>query len=307
MKKKTGRSKKKQTNIRSMTGFGKGSAGSPYGTVVAEIKTLNHKNLSVGCLPFEGLFLLEERVKSVFGSKVVRGKVTVKISVNLGEKGKASKKIRINEKVAKAYLKEAKNLQKKLSIQGRLEMKDILAFPGVIEQVNETKEENMWPYIKKAVKEAVDAVVKYREDEGAKLYKEFLKRLGKIKTGLKNIEKYEKESIKLYRGRLSGKITEATGIKKINKLNLEEEVALFARNCDIAEETCRLGNHVETYSETLRKEEAEAGKKLDFIAQEMHREANTIGSKASDYRISNEVIGIKSEIEKIREQVKNIE
>jgi len=304
---KKGVAKKMRTNIRSMTGFGKGSAKSPYGRITVEIKTLNHKHLSIGCLPCEGLFLLEERMKEMLSKKVVRGKASVKISISEEGRKKPLKQVRFNEGLARTYLEEMKNLQKKISVKGEIGIKDIISFPGVIEQTGGEKEEKLWPYIKKAVEGSIEELMRYRAGEGGKLLKEFLGRLKKIEDKIKHIKKFEKESIKEYRGRLAAKIEEATGKNKLNKINLEEEVALFARNCDIAEEICRLGHHVETYRETLNAASADVGKKLDFIAQEMHREANTIGSKAADYRISSAVIDVKSEIEKIREQVKNIE
>lgn len=290
-----------------MTGFGKGSAKSPYGTITAEIKTLNYKHLSVSCAPFEGFFLLEERFKDIFGKEIIRGKVLVKISRESKGSKKSLQKVQIDKNVAGEYAKKVREIQKGLSLKGEVRIQDLLGFPGVVEQSGGEKERKIWPYVKKATEEALRKVIKYREKEGAELAQDFADRLRRIRKALKDIRKYEKQSIERYRNRLAEMIRIATKKSEVDKGRLEEEVALFARNCDIAEELVRLENHAEAYGVTLKTEKADIGKKLDFIAQEMYREANTIGAKGNDYRISNAVIEIKSEIEKIREQLKNIE
>ncbi|MBF0216657.1 MAG: YicC family protein [Candidatus Omnitrophica bacterium] len=308
MKKKTGKqSQPAYKGIYSMTGFGRGAVKSPYGTVTAEIKTFNHKNLNITCTPFEGFFLLEERLKEVFEKKLVRGKVFVRITRDGGNETGTLRNISINEKVIKDYLGRFKNLQKKLAIPGSLEIRDIIHLPGVMEQTADKREEKLWPVIHEATEKAVDDLMKFRIAEGANLAKDLVKRLVKIEKNIREITKEEQASIDEYRTRLTEKITDATKTKEIDKIKLEEEVAAFARNCDIAEELLRLGNHVEVSLSVLKNPISDVGKKLDFIAQEMHREINTIGAKAGGYSISNLVIDIKSEIEKIREQLSNIE
>ncbi len=296
-----------KARIRSMTGFGRGLIKGPYGIITAEIKTLNHKHLSVSCAPFEDFFLLEERIKSVLAKKIVRGKVFVKIVRDSTAARKPLKEIRINEDAVEGYVKKIKGIQKRLSLKGDIVIQDLLRFPGVIEQGAGEGEERMWPQIRKATEEALQGLLRYRENEGAALAKDFDKRLKRIRRALRDIRKYEKQSVEAYRARLGQMTRDATKKKETDRARLEEEVALFARNCDIAEERTRLENHVDACERVLRTAEADAGKKLDFIAQEMHREVNTIGAKASDYRISNAVIELKSEIEKIREQLKNVE
>jgi len=297
----------KKACLRSMTGFGKGAAKTSCGTITVEIKTLNHKQLSITCNAFDGFFLLEERLKEVFEKKLARGKVFVRITVEGKDSIEGKNNIRINENAARNYIKKVKYIQKKLSIGGEIQIQDVLMCPGVVENVEQKNESKTWKHIKKATDEALKALIQYREAEGSKLAKDFAKRIKKIQKTVRDIRKYEKKSIEEYRSRLAGMIRQTIEPAEINKTKLEEEVALFARNCDIEEETVRLASHLDAYKEILESSQDEVGKKLDFIAQEMHREANTIGSKASDYRISNAVIEIKSEIEKIREQLKNIE
>jgi uncharacterized protein (TIGR00255 family) len=293
--------------IRSMTGFGKGTEKTPYGTITVEAKTLNHKSLSVTCSPFDGFFLLEEKIKDIFQKKLIRGKVFVKVTREGDDSHKTLQSIRINENIAKEYIKKIKSAQKALSVEGKLKIQDIIAFPGVIESNAGKKAGQLWPYIKKAAEKALTKLVEYRRGEGTRLAKDFLTRLTMIHKALKEIKKYEKQCVLNYKKKLAKVAEEISDKAEPNKGRLEEEVAVFAKNCDITEEIIRLENHVATYRRTLKPAKTDVGKKLDFIAQEMHREANTIGSKSADFRISRAVIEIKSEIEKMREQVKNVE
>lgn len=293
--------------IKSMTGFGKGTQQSPYGKITAEVKTLNHKHRSIACNPFNGFFLLEEKVKDVFAGKIHRGKVFVRISKEGPGVKKSEKTVEISEPAAKEYLRKIKRLQKKIGIKGELEIKDILSFPGVIDSSAGKNEEALWPYIKKALGKAIKKLVDYRKAEGKCLEKDFTARLKKIKSSLESIKKYGKQGVSEYRNKLVKSIQEIAQDTELDKGRLETEVALFARNCDIAEEITRLQGHLAAYKNAMSKVKTDVGKKLDFIAQEMQREANTIGSKSSNLKITKAVIEIKSEIEKMREQIKNIE
>ena len=293
--------------IKSMTGFGKAAEDSPYGRIIIEIKTLNHKSLSINCTPFDGFFLLEEKLKNILQEKLFRGKVFVKISIENSSESKILQKIGINEAVAKEYLKKIKKTKKELGLPGEIEIKEIIALPGVIEYGSDKKVEKLWPYIKKAADKALTKLIEFRKNEGRRLEKDFKERLKMMQKAIKEIKKYEKQSVADYRKKLSKTIDELIGKGEVDKSRVEQEVAIFAKNCDITEEVVRLEHHCQSYKSTIEKAKTDVGKKLDFIAQEMHRETNTIGAKASDFRISKAVIDIKSEIEKTREQLKNIE
>ena len=293
--------------IKSMTGFGKAAEDSPYGRIIIEIKTLNHKSLSINCTPFDGFFLLEEKLKNILQEKLFRGKVFVKISIENSSESKILQKIGINEAVAKEYLKKIKKTKKELGLPGEIEIKEIIALPGVIEYGSDKKAEKLWPYIKKAADKALTKLIEFRKNEGRRLEKDFKERLKMMQKAIKEIKKYEKQSVADYRKKLSKTIDELIGKGEVDKSRVEQEVAIFAKNCDITEEVVRLEHHCQSYKSTIEKAKTDVGKKLDFIAQEMHRETNTIGAKASDFRISKAVIDIKSEIEKTREQLKNIE
>ncbi|MGB2962239.1 MAG: YicC/YloC family endoribonuclease [Candidatus Omnitrophota bacterium] len=290
-----------------MTGFGKASEKTPYGTIIVEIKTLNHKSLSVTCSPFNGFFLLEEKLKHIFDGKLYRGKVFIKVTRESSDSQEPLHKIFLNEIVALEYINKIKKAQKKLGIAGELKIQDVVGFLGVIESDTSKRAGQVWPHIKKAADKALDSLVAYRKSEGARLAKDFTARLGNINKGLEAVKKYEKQNVAGYKSKITRAIKKISNQGKVDRDRLEEEAALYARNYDISEEITRLDNHADTYRKTMRTAKKDTGKKLDFIAQEMHREANTIGAKSGDFRISRAVIEIKSEIEKLREQVKNVE
>ena len=293
--------------IRSMTGFGKASENSPFGKITAEIKSLNHKNLSIACNPFNGFFLLEEQVKDIFSDKIYRGKIFIKITREGASGKQALKNIEVNEVVAKEYLKKIKKAQERLGVKGEIGIKELINLPGVMENAPRSKEEKLWPYIKKALLKALEKLIDFRKSEGKRLAKDFKQRLAAIGEKIKDINRYGKQGVGEYRKKLLKSIKEISEKTELDKGKLESEVALFARNCDIAEEVTRLEGHIEAYNDAMKKVKTDVGKKLDFIAQEMQREANTIGSKSGDLRIAKAVIDVKSEIEKMREQIKNIE
>jgi uncharacterized protein (TIGR00255 family) len=293
--------------MRSMTGFGKGTEKSPYGKIIAEVKTLNHKSLSVACSPFQGFFLLEEKVKDVFEGKVHRGKVFVQIRRETKGGQKPLKHTEINKEAASSFLKQVRSMQKSLGIAGEIGIKELISLPGIVEIASEESEGKVWPYIKKALDKAVDRLVKFRKAEGRRLAGDFQKRLNKLKKLNGEIAKYSSESVVAFAKKLTETVEQIKQGGESDKGKIEAEAGLFARNTDVTEEVIRLGGHIVSFLEAMKAEEDEAGKKLDFVAQEMQREANTIGSKAADIRMSRAVIDIKSEIEKMREQIKNIE
>ncbi len=305
--KKKAAAKSAKSTIRSMTGFGKGAEQSPYGKITVEIKTLNHKTFSIGGLSFNGFFLLEEKVKKAFAGKLYRGKVYIRIARETTGREKDIRRIEINENTAREYLRKIRKMQKDLGVKGEIHLRELISFPGVVESSTEQKEEKLWPYIRKALEKAIDRVIEYRKSEGLRLARDFNARLRKVGKNTQAIKKYGKQSIDEYRKKLVRSIKAVAENFEPDKGRLESEVALFARNCDIAEEITRLEGHVDAYKDAMDRAKADVGKKLDFIAQEMQREANTIGAKSSDFRISKVVIDVKSEIEKMREQINNVE
>lgn len=298
----------KKDMIKSMTGFGKGVERSPFGKMVVEIKTLNHKNLSIACNAIDGFFLLEEKLQKTVEETLFRGKVFINLTRENNEKFTASlKEIEINEGVAREYLKKIKKAQKKLEVKGDLNIRDLLLLPGVVENHEKSKEEELWPYIKKALEKALDKLIAYRKKEGLRMAKDFDARIKIIAKNIEHIEKYERQTVSAFREKLIRTVRDISGKIEVDNGRIETEVAMFAKNCDIAEELTRIKGHLVSYKETMAGAKADIGKKLDFIAQEMQREANTISAKSCDFSIAKAIIDVKSEIEKIREQIKNVE
>lgn len=291
--------------IRSMTGFGKAAVKSKHSVVTVELRTINHKFFELSAKLPNGLAQFEDKLKSAIQRMVKRGKVYLSVDINSQKNGISG--VTINKNTALRYKKELERLQRALNLSGNVELDQILALPGVVTaETAKADSRKDFPFVKKALSKALGDLLSDREKEGAALFKDLNKRAVNITTAIKHVEERATISIIKYKDHLTKRIKELAGTKNVDKGRLEQEVALFAKNSDISEELVRLKSHLASFSETLVSR-AESGKKLDFIAQELHREVNTIASKSSDFKISRYAIHIKSDIEKIREQVKNIE
>lgn len=288
-----------------MTGFGKGEMKFPGGQIIVELKTVNHKFFDASLKLPETISPFEDRIKEALQKKINRGKVNVNV---IYENNRAKDEVvAINKKLAKSYHAGMVSLKKSLGLKEPVGLKELIALPGVINYAATQESLTvLWPKIEKALSAALTALILDREKEGKALYRDFSKRVSAIDKMLAEIKSRAHLSIKEYRERFEKRVKDLTSGHKMDKGRLEMEVAIFAKNIDISEEITRLKNHLANFKRTLGTN-GEAGKKIDFIAQELHREINTIGSKASDFNISRNVIEIKSEIEKIREQAKNIE
>jgi uncharacterized protein (TIGR00255 family) len=293
--------------IKSMTGFGKAEARSKSGKIKAEARSVNHKFLEIGVKLPEGMANFEDRIRELAAKFVKRGKINLNIVYEDGIS--AADKITVDEQLAKAYYRMLSGLKKKIKLEGNIRLDQLIALPGVITyEPKAAVAENIWPAAEKAVSAAFKKLDESRLKEGAHLYADLKKRIDSIEKATALIQERSKINVKLYKGRFKNSIKKISSeaIKTFDKNRLEQEVALYAKNSDITEETTRIAAHVKALRESLDRE-LEVGKKLDFIAQELNREINTVGSKASDFKISQKVIHIKSEIEKLREQAKNIE
>jgi uncharacterized protein (TIGR00255 family) len=291
--------------IRSMTGFGRAQVVFQNGKIVAEIKTVNHKFLDTSLKLSDPVMPFEEKIKEILQKSVTRGKAYLHVSYD----GTLAKdvKVQINDQVAKTYFKALTEMKKKVGLKDEILLKDLISLPGVLNySIREKELSKLWPKVKEALDAAMRNLSKEREKEGKALYKDLLSRAKNIDKMVSVIKTCTNMSIGEYKKKFADKIKDLTSGREIDMGRLEMEVAIYAKNSDISEEITRLKNHLVNFKVTLA-ETGEVGKKLDFIAQELHREINTIGSKASDFRISKNVIEIKGEIEKIREQVKNLE
>jgi len=293
--------------IRSMTGFGKGEAKGKQGSVKIELRSVNHKFLDMTTRLPDGLLIFEDKIREIIGKHIKRGKVNLNLVYEDGVS--SAEKIFIDEKLAKTYYKQLMSLKKKIRTNGAIRIDQIIALPGVITyEATKPVPAKIWPSLQIALKEAVKNLSDARMKEGRVIYQDIKKRVKIIEQARDVIKDRSKINVKMYKERLRKSIKDisSNGVKKFDKERLEQEVALYAKNSDVTEEITRISAHVRNIKECLEKND-ETGKKLDFICQELNREINTIGSKASDYKISKKVIQIKSEIEKFREQAKNIE
>lgn len=291
--------------IRSMTGFGKASVGFRNGKITIEIKTVNHKFFDATLKLPNGIAAFEDRMKEVLQKSIKRGKV----NLNMVLDGAILKEERIiiNKKVAKSYYTDLTALRRSLGLKEEVAIRDVIALPGVLNyKALDEHIAKIWPKIKMVLDKAVDKLVSDREKEGNALAADLVRRAKSIEKMLAVIRSRAHLNIEEYRKRFAERVKDLAGGRDIDRGRLEMEVAIYAKNCDISEEITRLKNHLVNFNKTASSV-GEVGKKIDFIAQELHREINTIGSKASDFKISKNVIEIKGEIEKIREQAKNIE
>lgn len=288
-----------------MTGFGRGEAAFKNGRVTIEIKTVNHKFFDATLKLPNGISAFEDRIKELLQKKVNRGKVNLNLIYD-GVLLKAER-IAINRKTAKNYYNELLRLKKYLGLEDMVTTKDLVALPGVLTYV--ALDENLsrlWPTVRVALDNALGKLTKDREKEGHSTYLDLMKRAKNIERMMEVIKSRAHLNIEEYRKRFADRVKDLTGGRDIDRGRLEMEVAIYAKNSDISEEIARLRNHLSNFMKTIAGN-GEVGKKVDFIAQELHREINTIGSKASDFKISKNVIEVKGEIEKIREQAKNLE
>lgn len=291
--------------IKSMTGFGKGECRFKGGSVTAEIKTVNHKFFDASLKLPETIAPFEDRIKEILQKKVQRGKINVNIIYD--NKTHKNEIITVNRKLAKSYYTGLMGLRQHLGLKDLLGIRDMVMLPGVINyDATQTGLSDLWPKIEKALSSALYDLIRDREKEGQATCRDLIKRIDNATGLLSEISSRAHLNIKEYRDKFAQRVKDLTRGHAIDKGRLEMEVAIFAKNSDISEEIARLKNHLSNLKRTIGLN-GEAGKKIDFIAQELHREINTIGSKSGDFKISKNVIEIKGEIEKIREQAKNIE
>ena len=291
--------------IKSMTGFGRGSIEQDGRSFTVEIKSVNHRYCDLNIKMPKSLMSLEDRIRKSIQEKVNRGKVDVFITQNNYEK--QGVKVALDEKLADSYVECLNRIKARYDIKDNISISLISKFPDVITLKQEEEDlENFWQILSLPLKEAVNLLVDMREKEGLKLEKNILSKCDYIKSLLDKIEEKSPLVVKEYKEKLIERLKELLGEYQVDENRVAMEVAIFADKSCIDEEIVRLNSHLIQLKETFNLNEP-VGRKLDFIVQEMNREANTIGSKANDLEILNIVLNIKNEIEKIREQIQNIE
>jgi uncharacterized protein (TIGR00255 family) len=291
--------------IRSMTGFGRGECQEESKEFLVEIKTVNHRYSDVFIKMPRQISFLEDKVRDLVSKAISRGKIDVYITFN--SFGIDSKCILFDEALAKAYINAVEALRDKFGLKDDITVSLISKYPDVlrVEQAEED-EEKIWSMLKVATENALRSLVSMRENEGEGLKNDLAARTAYIEKVLKEIELRSPDVVKEYKQKLETRIKDLLEQQTIDENRIAMEVAVFADRCSIDEEIVRLGSHLNQMREALSLEQP-VGRKLDFLIQEMNREINTIGSKANDLIITRNVVEIKSEIEKLREQVQNIE
>ncbi len=291
--------------VRSMTAFSRASVPSKDGTWTVEIRSLNHRYFEFSVKLPQSVAALETRIRDAVQTEMCRGKVTV--GVNLERGAKDYPKVEVNEDAVKTYLTAARQLQKKFKLSGEISIEQVLKLPGVFSSHEQEKDpEKRWPEIKKTVVKALAAATKAKEEEGRKLASDIDKRLTQIAQAVSKIEKLAKSKTETVFKKTLARLEALLGEKQQDLERVEREVAFLAERSDITEELVRMASHLDLFRSRL-KGNAEVGRELDFICQEMNREVNTMASKAQLFEIATEVVFIKGELEKIREQIQNIE
>jgi len=291
--------------MNSMTGFGRAELRKKDYTLQIELSSANSRYLECVFRMPRLLAGVENKIKEILSSNLSRGKLT--ITVNLEESPVKSGGGMIDPDMAEAYYRQLKRLKKKLGVPGEVTMAQLVAHPEML--INPDKglgEDRLWPDFKKLLMQALADLKKMRADEGRNLRRDMRQRLQRAKKLVAQIAKQSPHNVAAYRTRLEKRIKDIGNGVELDAQRLAEEVTVYADRSDISEECTRLGSHFALYQETLENS-GDAGKRLNFILQEMGREANTIGSKAVDGKTSALAIELKEEIEKLREQAQNIE
>lgn len=291
--------------IKSMTGYGKSEQTIDSLNVTVEIKSVNHRYFEFSARVPREYGFLEEKLKKYCNSLITRGKVECYVSVEDLEEREME--VNVNETLAAGYVKALKELSERFVLKDDISAVTLSRYPDVITLHKASEdEERIWNAVKTVAETAVSKFIEMRETEGSKLRGDILSRADYIIECVEFIEGRSPETVREYNEKLKQRMKELLGDAAVDEQRLLNEAAIYADKIAVDEETVRLRSHISQLREFMNSSEA-IGRKLDFLVQEINREANTIGSKAQDVDIAKKVIAIKAEVEKIREQVQNIE
>lgn len=292
--------------IKSMTGFGRCELADGERKFTIEMKGVNHRYLDVNIRMPKKLNFFETAIRNLLKQSVSRGKVDIFITYEDLSEGQAV--LKYNETLAKEYLVCLKQMEESFGLENDIRVSTLSRYPEVLTMEEQALDaEEIWNVLKKAMEGALEQFVETRIMEGENLKKDILSKLDGMQKLVAYIEERSPEIVREYREKLEEKVKELLEDSQIDDGRIAAEVVIFADKICTDEEVVRLKSHISHMQEVLRSEESGIGRKLDFIAQEMNREANTILSKANDLEVSNCGIDLKTEIEKVREQIQNIE
>ena len=291
--------------IKSMTGFGRCEISEAERKFTVELKGVNHRYLDVNIRRPKKWNFFEASIRNLLKKYAQRGKVDIFITYEDFSENQVS--LKYNETLAEEYLKYFKQMEEKFSLENDIRVSTLSRYPEVLTMEEQMiDEEELWNVLKKALEGAFSQFVSTRITEGEALKKDLLAKLDEMLLLVDKVEERSPEIVAEYREKLEMKVNELLADTQIEESRIASEVVLFADKICTDEETVRLRSHIEHMKNTLEETEG-IGRKLDFIAQEMNREANTILSKANDLEVSNYAIDLKTGIEKVREQIQNIE
>jgi uncharacterized protein (TIGR00255 family) len=291
--------------MRSMTGYGRGEVDHAGAKFSVELNSVNRKQSDIVVNLPRDLVELEPRIRQTINEKISRGRTNVFVSLHDGASGIHN--LALDTALARSYHEAMLTLQKELSAPGEITIGTILQAPGVMRSPEHSIDaEKAWPVLQKALALALADLIKMREREGKHLAKDLIHRLKVLRAEIKQVRALYPDVVKKYRGALLERIEKAGVNLPLDDERLLKEIAIFADRADISEELTRLESHLAQFAHHLRKNEP-VGRTLEFITQEIFRELNTLGAKSNDAAISQRVVACKAELEKIREQIQNLE
>ena len=292
--------------LNSMTGYGRSEKQNGIFACKAEIRSVNNRFIEINTRLPKFLSALELPLKKLIKSKCARGSFDLFLTLEKDDATGADLEVKPNLGLATQYHEAFKQIKEILGLKGDLPLEALLGMKDIIKAVPLTLDTSQEEMILKTTEEALSALIKMRQEEGDNLRKDLTGRLQDIHQLIQSIQGRQPVVLQEYRSRLNDKLKLLTEGMELDETRLAQETALMADRCDISEEITRLGSHLEQFSDMFKKTEP-IGRKMEFITQEINRETNTIGSKSVDFQISQNVIEIKSLLEKIREQIQNIE
>ncbi len=289
-----------------MTGYGRGDAAEAVGRFTVEIRSLNNRYLDIQVKTPRGLAVLEPQVKKAVQDRFSRGRFDVYITRN--EEREKADRLTVDETLASRYIGVLRDLKTRFNLAGDVDLAMVAAFPDLI-TISEAREdvEALWSILSESLSQALDGLDRMRAEEGAALVKDIRARLDAIDRGILSVRTQAPLTVENARKRMADALGRLL-TEQPDPVRLAQEIAMLAERTDVTEELTRLSSHMTQFRSLLNGPAREAvGRKLDFLLQEMGREVNTIASKASDAHIALDVVNLKAELEKIREQVQNIE
>lgn len=291
--------------IKSMTGFGRERCILDSREILVEIRSVNHRYFEFSARTPKAYGYLDEKLKAFLKNDISRGKIEVSVLI-YNQEG-TSAHIEVNKEIALGYIDALRNSAEELDLEDDLTLSNIMRLPDIFTVVKVSEDEEViWNQVKSTVEKALERFVDMRVTEGMKMYDDIVSRLNFLEDSVGKIEVQSPNTAKAYEERLYAKIKEMLADRNIDEQRIVTEVAVFSEKTAIDEETVRLRSHISQFRNLINSDEP-VGRKLDFLVQELNREVNTIGSKAQDLYITKLVVDMKSEIEKIREQIQNIE